>query len=145
MDRYLFSKFVAIVAGVLCISFAVLYNLSNSYIISGSIFGSTWSINSEKRINKSDVEKILSDIDIMASNYKYNSEINFLNRGLIKDNIVSDDLRKILQIAYKIQNQNGAYKIGFGHVSAANGFAPVFDDMPEPKFCLLYTSDAADE
>jgi hypothetical protein len=66
VDRYLFSKFVAIFAGVLCITFAVLYNLSHSYIISGSIFGSTWSINSEMRINKSDVEKILSDIDFMA-------------------------------------------------------------------------------
>ena len=133
MDRYLFSKFVAIFAGVLCITFAVLYNFSNSYIISGSIFGTTWSINAEKRINKSDVEKILSDIDIMASNYKYNSEINFLNRGLIKDNIVSDDLHEILKIAYKIQNQNEAYKIGFGHLSASNGFAPVFDEMPNPN------------
>ena len=132
MDRYTFSKLIALVAGVLCVVIAIQHNKNTSYFISGNIYGTTWSITSDRYINKSNVQELLNRVDLIASNYKENSLINTLNkkRNYLHEIKNEPGLCAILNAAKFVESNIESYRIGLGHISANNGFAPIFDEMP---------------
>tara|TARA_X000000368_G_scaffold16586_1_gene13099 strand:+ start:2150 stop:3145 length:996 start_codon:yes stop_codon:yes gene_type:complete len=131
VDRYSFSKLIALIAGILCITLAVQHNKSSSYFITDNIYGTTWSITSDKYINKSEIKDILNKVDLIASNYKENSLINRLNkeRNYIHKIVNEPWLCSMLNTANYIETRIASYGIGLGHISANNGFAPVFKEM----------------
>ena len=133
MDRYTFSKLIALVAGILCVVIAIQHNKNTSYLISGSIYGTTWSITSDRYINKSDIQEILNKVDLIASNYKENSLINTLNkkRNYLHEVKNEQGLCAMLNAAKFVESSIDSYRIGLGHISANNGFAPIFDEMPD--------------
>ena len=133
MDRYTFSKLIALVAGVLCVVIAIQHNKNTSYFISGNIYGTTWSITSDRYINKSNIQKLLNRVDLIASNYKENSLINTLNkkRNYLHEIKNEPGLCAILNAAKFVESSIESYRIGLGHISANNGFAPIFDEMPD--------------
>ena len=133
MDRYIFSKILALVAGILCIVIAIQHNKSTSYFITGNIYGTTWSITSDKYINKSNIQEILNRIDFIASNYKEDSLINTLNkkRNYLHEVINEPGLCAMLNMAKTVESNLDSYRVGLGHISANNGFAPIFNEMPE--------------
>tara|TARA_B100001113_G_C21026462_1_gene585966 strand:- start:12 stop:1028 length:1017 start_codon:yes stop_codon:yes gene_type:complete len=132
VDRYTFSKLIALAAGILCVVIAIQHNKSTSYFISGNIYGTTWSITSDKYINKSNIQELLNRIDFIASNYKENSLINTLNkkRDYLHELTNQPELCSILGMAKMVESVIDSYRIGLGHISASNGFAPVFNEMP---------------
>ena len=133
MDRYTFSKIIALVAGIFCVVIAIQHNKNTSYFISGNIYGTTWSITSDRYINKSNVQKLLNRVDLIASNYKENSLINTLNkkRNYLHEIKNEPGLCAILNAAKFVESNIESYRIGLGHISANNGFAPIFDEMPD--------------
>ena len=133
MDRYSFSKLIALVAGILCVILAVQHNKSSSYFITDNIYGTTWSITSDKYINKSEIKDILNKVDLIASNYKENSLINTLNKERNYLHKIENEpwLCSMLNMANYIESRISFYRIGLGHISANNGFAPVFKEMPK--------------
>ena len=133
MDRYTFSKIIALVAGIFCVVIAIQHNKNTSYFISGNIYGTTWSITSDRYINKSNVQKLLNRVDLIASNYKENSLINTLNkkRNYLHEIKNEPGLCAILNAAKFVESSIESYRIGLGHISANNGFAPIFDEMPD--------------
>ena len=133
MDRYTFSKLIALVAGILCVVIAIQHNKNTSYLISGSIYGTTWSISSDRYINKSDIQEILNRVDFIASNYKENSLINTLNkkRNYLHEVKNESGLCAMLNAAKFVESSIDSYRIGLGHISANNGFAPIFNEMPD--------------
>ena len=133
MDRYTFSKLIALVAGVLCVVIAIQHNKNTSYFISGNIYGTTWSITSDKHINKSNIQELLNRVDFIASNYKENSLINTLNkkRNYLHEIKNEPGLCAMLNAAKFVESSIESYRIGLGHISAINGFAPIFDEMPD--------------
>ena len=133
MDRYTFSKLIALVAGIACIVIAIQHNKNSSYFISGDIYGTTWSITSDRYINKSNIQKLLNRIDFIASNYKENSLINLLNkkRNYLHEIKNEPGLCGLLNMAKSVESKIDSYRIGLGHISAKNGFAPIFDEMPD--------------
>ena len=133
MDRYTFSKLIALVAGILCVVIAIQHNKNTSYLISGSIYGTTWSISSDRYINKSDIQEILNRVDFIASNYKENSLINTLNkkRNYLHEVKNEPGLCAMLNAAKFVESSIDSYRIGLGHISANNGFAPIFNEMPD--------------
>ena len=133
MDRYTFSKLIALVAGIFCVVIAIQHNKNTSYFISGNIYGTTWSITSDRYINKSNVQKLLNRVDLIASNYKENSLINTLNKKRNYLNEIKNEpgLCAILNAAKFVESNIESYRIGLGHISANNGFAPIFDEMPD--------------
>ena len=132
MDRYTFSKLIALAAGILCVVIAIQHNKNTSYFISGNIYGTTWSITSDRYINKSNIQELLNKIDLIASNYKENSLINTLNkkRNYLHELTNEPELCSILGMAKMVESVIDSYRIGLGHISANNGFAPVFSEMP---------------
>ena len=133
MDRYTFSKLIALVAGILCVVIAIQHNKNTSYLISGSIYGTTWSITSDRYINKSDIQETLNNVDFIASNYKENSLINTLNkkRNYLHEVKNEPGLCAMLNAAKFVESSIDSYRIGLGHISANNGFAPIFNEMPD--------------
>ena len=58
------------------------YNQRTNYLYQGEIYGTYWKISSKEFINQQyldEVVNILNKIDLIASNYKPNSEVNKLN------------------------------------------------------------------
>ena len=133
MDRYTFSKLIALVAGIFCVVIAIQHNKNTSYFISGNIYGTTWSITSDRYINKSNVQELLNRVDLIASNYKEYSLINTLNkkRNYLHEIKNEPGLCAILNAAKFVESNIESYRIGLGHISANNGFAPIFDEMPD--------------
>ena len=82
MNRLTISKLIALAVGLICIFFAYNYNKSATYKISGPIFGSYWQLISTEYVSdslKKSIEDELSRIDLIASNYKKDSELSRIN------------------------------------------------------------------
>ncbi len=151
ISRYAFSKLIALVVGLICLLIAYNFNSNNIFKISGSAYGTSWSVSSTEFIadhHEKNILSIINDIDMIASNYKVDSEIAFVNKKQIKTNIViSDDLFKILSIAKEVslKTQN-YYDITLGKISTSMGFSPNFDiDTSSYNLIRTFTLDSVNQ
>ena len=63
MSRYLFSKIIALLAGISLLAVAYFHNTNSVYGISGNAYGTYWSISSSEYIgdhHKEEIEKIIN-------------------------------------------------------------------------------------
>ena len=132
MSRKLIAKLIALCVGLFCIFIAYNSNLNKTYSISGNAYGTSWSVVSTLFIadhHEKNIIKIIDHIDLVASNYKINSEIAIINKEPANIELsISDDLYNILNIAEGIKRlSDGAYNIMLGKVSSKLGFAPDFN------------------
>ncbi|MFL2698480.1 MAG: FAD:protein FMN transferase, partial [Gammaproteobacteria bacterium] len=132
MSRKLIAKLIALCVGLFCIFIAYNSNLNKTYSISGNAYGTSWSVVSTSFIadhHEKNIIKIIDHIDLVASNYKINSEIAIINKEPANIELsISDDLYNILNIAEGIKRlSDGAYNIMLGKVSSKLGFAPDFN------------------
>ncbi len=132
MSRKLISKLIALCVGLFCIFIAYNSNSNKTYSISGNAYGTSWSVVSTSYIadhHEKNIIKIIDHIDLVASNYKINSEIAIINKEPTNTELsISDDLYNILNIAEGIKRlSDGAYNIMLGKVSSKLGFAPDFN------------------
>jgi thiamine biosynthesis lipoprotein len=139
LSRKLISKLIALCVGLFCVFIAYNSNLNKTYSISGKAYGTSWSIVSSSYIadhHEKNIIKIIDHIDLVASNYKINSEIAIINKQPTNTELsISNDLYNILNIAEDINKlSNGAYNIMLGKVSSKLGFAPDFNmDLIQDK------------
>ena len=130
MNRYLFSKFIALLSGICLIFIAIGHNKDTLYEINGNAYGTTWSVKSSEYISDEHYNKIkliIKNIDFIASNYKENSEIGIININNPTEQVISDDLYEILSIAKEVELiSEGFYNIMLGKVSSNLGFSPNF-------------------
>ena len=129
MNRLVLSKFIALLVGFVCILFAYNYNKSATYISSGSIFGTSWKIVSTEYITDSLKESIqieLNRIDLIASNYKIESELSMINKSPIDEIIdISSEMFFLLSFAEDLYAQtDGLYDITLGSLIIDEGFGP---------------------
>jgi thiamine biosynthesis lipoprotein len=132
ISRKLTSKFIALCVGLFCIFIAYNSNSNKTYNVTGKAYGTSWSVVSTSFIadhHEKNIIKIIEHIDLVASNYKNNSEIAIINQQPIDVEIsISEDLFNILDIADDVNRlSNGAYNIMLGKISSKFGFAPDFD------------------
>jgi len=115
------------------ISFCLLLsgcNKLDNYLISGNAFGSVYfvQIQSDKTINKEEIQKnidnIIYNIDIIASNYSDNSEISKFNSSeTTKFVFVSHHLYKILEKSNQISElTDGYFDTTVGDIKIKKGF-----------------------
>ena len=90
ISRNFIAKTLAFVVATLCVYTAYVYNQKQVYRVSGSIFGSSYNIISPTYINDQVHQSIkdeLKRIDLIASNYKNNSELSLINQAEINKKI----------------------------------------------------------
>ena len=130
MTRFLLSKILALLAGILLVIVAYNHNSNSLYLINGNAYGTSWTISSSEYISdhhKEKIEIIINKIDYVASNYKEDSEIALINVSNDSYHFISDDLFQILAIAKEVENiSEGFYNITLGKVSSNLGFSPNF-------------------
>lgn len=130
MTRKLFSKLIALVAGIVLTIVAYNHNQTSIYQINGQAYGTSWSVVSSQYIgdhHKNNIINIINNIDFVASNYKNNSEISIINNSPLNKISISNDLYKILKVAkYVENNSDGFYNIMMAKKSGEFGFSPDF-------------------
>lgn len=145
MTRNLFSKLIALIAGIILLVVAYNHNQKSLYEISGSAYGTRWSISSTEYISdlhKNNIISIINRIDYVASNYKEDSEIAIINFSQGNDFKISSDLLNILIIAKDVENSSdGFYNIMMGKVSGQLGFSPDFNNTLNQTKVSSYTID----
>ena len=114
---------------MVCVYFAYDYNQNNNYTYQGKIYGTYWKISSKEFINQQyidEIENILTKIDLIASNYKPNSEVNELNfYDSDKEFLLSNELYEIIKLALDVSDKtNGVYDITVGSLVNNLGFGP---------------------
>ena len=83
MNRLVLSKLIALLIGFGCILLAYNYNKSATYFTSGPIFGTSWKLVTTEYVTdslKQSIQNELNRIDLIASNYKTDSELSFINK-----------------------------------------------------------------
>jgi thiamine biosynthesis lipoprotein len=123
---------LALIVGIICIYIAYQFNNNALYSYSGNAYGTTWSIKSNSFISDkhlNEIKKIITKVDFIASNYKNDSEVAFLNFSDINREIfVSDDLYYLIDKANQLSIEtNNVYNITLGMISGNYGFSPTFD------------------
>ncbi len=145
MTRNLFSKLIALIAGIILLVVAYNHNQKSLYEISGSAYGTRWSISSTEYISdlhKNNIISIINRIDYVASNYKEDSEIAIINFSQGNEFKISSDLLNILIIAKDVENSSdGFYNIMMGKVSGQLGFSPDFNNTLKQEKVSSYTID----
>ena len=130
MSRYLISKIIALIAGLVLLFIAFNHNNNSIYYISGEAYGTSWSVSSPEYIadhHKDKIKNIINDIDFVASNYKSESEISKINMNYSEYQFISPDLFNILKIAKVVELESeNFYNIMLGKVSSNLGFSPDF-------------------
>ena len=129
MNRLTVSKLIAFVIGFICIFFAYNYNKSATYKISGPIYGTYWQLVSTEYITdslKKSIEDELSRIDLIASNYKEDSELSTINSASLNQKIlISSDMYSLLSFAENLfEITNGYYDVTLGSLVIEKGFGP---------------------
>ena len=129
---------MALSAGIILLIVAYFHNQNSIFIISGEAYGTSWSVSSSEYIgdhHQDEIKKIIHEIDLVASNYKSESEISQINLNYKENQFISDDLFNILSIAKSVENMsNGYYNIMLGKISSNLGFAPDFgNDVIQKK------------
>ena len=145
MTRNYFSKLIALIAGIILLVVAYNHNQKSLYEISGSAYGTRWSISSTEYISdlhKNNIISIINRIDYVASNYKEDSEIAIINFTQGNDFKISSDLLNILIIAKDVEiSSDGFYNIMMGKVSGQLGFSPDFNNTLDQVKVSSYTID----
>ena len=80
--RQFISKIFAFLVGLGCIYIAYEYNSKSNTILTGSIYGTYWKLNSTEYVSdkhSTNIKNILNRIDYIASNYKEDSEVAIVN------------------------------------------------------------------
>ena len=131
INRQFISKIFAFFVGIGCVYIAYEFNNKSNTVLNGSIYGTSWTINSSDYISdyhQANIKKILTSIDYLASNYKDNSEVSILNTNPLNEYFdISDQLNELITIAESVKSKsNGFYDITLGKISASNGFSPNF-------------------
>ena len=129
MNRLIASKVLAISVGLLCVLLAYNHNKSSTYEIGGSIYGTYWKLISTDYISDSIKKSIIDEldrIDLIASNYKIQSELSILNAAPANTKIkISKDLHTLLSLAEDLNRlSNGAYDVTLGSMVINGGFGP---------------------
>ena len=131
MTRFLLSKIIALLAGILLVIVAYNHNSNSLYLINGNAYGTSWPISSSEYISdhhKEKIEIIINKIDYVASNYKKDSEIALINKNFKEYQFISNDLFNILVIAKDVElKSDGYYNIMLGKISSSLGFSPNFN------------------
>lgn len=130
MNRLALSKLIALIIGFGCILLAYNYNKSATYNSSGSIFGTSWKLVSTEYITDSlqqSIQNELNRIDLIASNYKTNSELSFINKSPVDEIInISNEMFTLLSFAEELYIQtDGLYDITLGSLIIEEGFGPL--------------------
>ena len=145
MTRNLFSKLIALTAGITLLIVAYNHNQKALYEISGTAYGTNWSISSTDYISdlhKNNIVSIINRIDFVASNYKKDSEIALINFSQKNKYKVSTDLINILTVAKDVEeSSDGFYNIMMGKVSGQLGFSPNFDNFQNQVNASSYEID----
>ena len=145
MTRNLFSKLIALTAGIILLIVAYNHNLKSLYEISGTAYGTRWSITSTEYISdlhKNNIISIINRIDYVASNYKKDSEIALINFSQENNFKISNDLLNILTIAKDVEgSSNGFYNIMMAKVSSQLGFSPSFNNTLNQTNISSYNID----
>ena len=145
MTRNLFSKLIALTAGIILLIVAYNHNLKSLYEISGTAYGTRWSITSTEYISdlhKTNIISIINRIDYVASNYKKDSEIALINFSQKNNFKISKDLLNILTIAKDVEgSSNGFYNIMMAKVSSQLGFSPSFNNTLNQTNISSYNID----
>jgi len=145
VTRNLFSKLIALIAGIILLVVAYNHNQKSLYEISGSAYGTRWSISSTEYISdlhKNNIISIINRIDYVASNYKEDSEIAIINFSQGNNFKISSDLLNILIIAKDVENSSdGFYNIMMAKVSGQLGFSPDFNNTLNQTKVSSYTID----
>ena len=129
MNRLITSKVLAISVGLLCVLLAYNHNKSSTYEIDGSIYGTYWKLVSANYISDSIKKSIIDEldrIDLIASNYKIQSELSDLNASPANTKIkISKDLYQLLSLAEDLNKiSEGAYDVTLGSMVINGGFGP---------------------
>jgi len=129
LNRLTVSKLIALVIGFICIFFAYNYNKSATYKISGPIYGTYWQLVSTEYIPdglKKSIEDELSRIDLIASNYKKDSELSRINTAPVNQKIlISSEMYSLLSFAENLfEITNGYYDVTLGSLVIQKGFGP---------------------
>ena len=145
MTRNLFSKLIALTAGIILLIVAYNHNQKSLYEISGTAYGTRWSITSTEYISdlhKNNIISIINRIDYVASNYKKDSEIALINFSKKNNFKISNDLLNILTIAKDVEgSSNGFYNIMMAKVSSQLGFSPSFNNTLNQTNISSYNID----
>ena len=145
MTRNLFSKLIALTAGIILLIVAYNHNQKSLYEISGTAYGTRWSITSTEYISdlhKNNIISIINRIDYVASNYKKDSEIALINFSQKNNFKISNDLLNILTIAKDVEgSSNGFYNIMMAKVSSQLGFSPRFNNTLDQTNISSYNID----
>ena len=146
MTRNLFSKLIALSAGIILLIVAYNHNQKSLYEISGTAYGTRWSITSTEYISdlhKNKIISLISRIDYVASNYKKDSEIAVINFSQKNNFKISNDLLNILTIAKDVEeSSNGFYNIMMAKVSSQLGFSPNFNNTLNQTNISSYNIDS---
>lgn len=131
ISRQFISKIFAFFVGLSCVYIAYEFNSKSNTVLSGSIYGTTWTISSSDYISdyhQVNINKILNSVDSVASNYKDTSEVSIINIKPLNNYFeISDELTELITTAEIVKNQsNGFYDITLGKISASKGFSPDF-------------------
>jgi len=129
LNRLTISKLIALAVGLTCVLLAYNYNNSATYKISGPIYGTYWQLVSTEYISdslKKSIEDELARIDLIASNYKKNSELSRINNSSVNQKIlISSDMFTLLSFAESLfQITNGFYDVTLGSLIIQKGFGP---------------------
>ena len=130
MNRLVLSKLIALLIGFGCILLAYNYNKSATYFASGPIFGTSWKLVTTEYITdplKQSIQNELNRIDLIASNYKTNSELSFINKSPTDQIInISDEMFTMLSFAEDLYiKTSGLYDITLGSLIIDEGFGPL--------------------
>lgn len=129
MNRLVLSKLIALLIGFGCILLAYNYNKSATYFTSGPIFGTSWKLVTTEYITdslKQSIQNELNRIDLIASNYKTDSELSFINKSPTDEIInISDEMFTMLSFAEDLYiKTSGLYDITLGSLIIDEGFGP---------------------
>ena len=130
MNRLVLSKLIALLIGFGCILLAYNYNKSATYFTSGPIFGTSWKLVTTEYITdslKQSIQNELNRIDLIASNYKIDSELSFINKSPTDEIInISDEMFTMLSFAEDLYiKTSGLYDITLGSLIIDEGFGPL--------------------
>ena len=130
MNRLVLSKLIALLIGFGCILLAYNYNKSATYFTSGPIFGTSWKLVTTEYVTdslKQSIQNELNRIDLIASNYKTNSELSFINKSPTDQIInISDEMFTMLSFAEDLYiKTSGLYDITLGSLIIDEGFGPL--------------------
>ena len=129
MNRLVVSKLIALLIGFICILLAYNYNKSATYFTSGPIFGTSWKLVTTEYITdslKQSIQNELDRIDLIASNYKSDSELSFINKSPTDQVInISEEMFTMLSFAEDLYiKTSGLYDITLGSLIIDEGFGP---------------------